>query len=135
MVSFTSPRPKPCALHARLVTHIKAGVIVKQEKTIFNDPGGGKGQNRKHGHEAGRGERGSCRAQGLGFTSKPARSATQGKSVSIPAPAQGRAAKRLRTAWYFLGDRAAEGSQRPSVSHVEPPAGTELWVLVTVVRV
>lgn len=50
--------------------------------------------------------------QGLGFTSKPARSATQGKSMSLPAPVQGRATKRLRRAWCFLGDRAAERSQR-----------------------
>lgn len=42
----------------------------------------------------------------------------------IPGPGEGRATKRLRIAWYILGDRTIEGSQE----------GTELWVLVTLVR-
>lgn len=49
-----------------------------------------------------------------------------GHTDAPPSPAQERAAKRLRTAWYFLGDRATEGSQRLPVSHVEPKEGTEL---------
>lgn len=85
-----------------------------------------RGQSRRHRHTWG-----SCRSPGPGPSLRPVKSAMQEHINIQPHPGQGRATKRLRTAWYFLGDRAIKGHSAPPPVPRGVPRGAELWVLVT----
>lgn len=105
-----APNSAPCM---QSWSHTLHEAILQQEKVIFNDPRSSKGQSRRHEHN-----RKSYRSQGSGFTSKPARSATQGHINVHPSSWAGKSRQEAQNSLVF---QTTEKSQRVAIVPCGPP--------------